>query len=325
MELTLHRIGALKIPWYIVVPTSLVTIYGTWVTGTRHYDFLTPENRPLPPEDFGADLVSGIPKANPVLLPPPAPAMTDLAEPQKAKQITTAELGPLTHSPGLSEYQHFAKKEGAARTLDLSSKLQTLGQSQRAMLALERVIDSTIANLDETAQAAAGITALAQGLPKWNIDPSAEITLTLHLTTASKAPESLKKAVLSVATQIREASGDQLNVIPKITSGDREEPSNAVTLQITAGGNGPVLTLNSLYREGSTATDELAKIVFRMVRLQLTDLGYPMPAGASPRDLSEGMTRLMWRDYAHTLLPPQKKAPQESLRFKKGERPQELY
>gem|GEM_PF-4612407 len=85
-----------------------------------------------------------------------------------------------------------------------------------------------------------------------------------------------------------------------------------------------MLTLNSLYREGSTTTDELAKILFRMVRLQLTDQGYPMPDTASPRDLSEGMTRLMWRDYAWSLLPEKPKIAPLPPRVKKGERSDEL-
>jgi len=202
----------LRVPWYIVIIGILTTVYGTWFAGTHHYDFTVPEGADLPPEDFGADLVSGIPKVSPLLLPPPAkPAGEQLRE-EQASQITDTELGNLNHAPGLDEYRAFARREGPTRTLDLSSKLQALGQSQRALLALERVIDSTTASPSETAQAAAGITALSKGLPKWTIDPATEITLTLHLSSAQKAPTSLKQAALEVATQIRDASSDQLEV-----------------------------------------------------------------------------------------------------------------
>ncbi len=319
----LHLKVLLRVPWYIVVIGILGSIYGTWFAGTRHYDFMSPRGAVLPPEDFGADLVSGIPKVTPLVLPPPKP-LKEEPEILENLRIEETDLGNLEHAPGLAEYRDFARQEGPARTLDLSSRLQTLGQSQRALLALERVIDSTISNPSETAQAAAGIRALSKELPHWAIDPSTEITLTLHLTCAGKVPAHLKKAALDVATQIREASSLQLEVIPKISSGRREDAAQSIALQLTAGGDGPVLTLNSLSHEASSTTDELAKILFRMVRLQLSDLGYAVPDDASPRDLSEGMTRLMWRDYAATLVPKRSSPPSLPPRAKKSERLKEI-
>jgi len=111
-----------------------------------------------------------------------------------------------------------------------------------------------------------------------------------------------------------------------VTSGQSTVNSTSVTLQITSADktDTPVLTLTTLFKENSTPTDELAKAAFRMVRTRLSDLGYPMPDTFSPKDLSKGVTRLMWRDYAHSLISPStEQTPPPSP--EKQETPEELF
>ncbi len=301
----------MKVPWYIVILAIVFTISLTWFGSTKHYDFMAPNGTPLPPEDFGADLLSGTPTIDSKFSSQPkidaeAPKPY-LSHSDHDSLILDSDLGDLESSPSLESYRDFAQLEGATRLLDLSSKLQALGQSQRTMLALERVIDSTSASRTELEQARAGIRAISPTLPRWNIDPSHERPIFLHLIYTHTIPESLKLAALDIATKIREASSHQIEVIPKFTRRAQTNTSPSITLALSATSNipkeTPILILSSVLKENINVTDELAKAVFRMVRGRLSEIGYPTPDTSSPNDLSEGMTRLMWHEYAHLLNP----------------------
>ncbi len=303
----------MRIHWAIVVFAVIGTILLTWHLRTNDFNFMKPTGIILPPEDDGSDLAVGAAVLQPKIETNPRVAEV-LGNPEKTEEpeipeISDLDLGDLESSPGLDSYRKFAENNPPDRLFELSSTLRARGEFQRALLAFERVIDTSKADSKALAEASKGISALSPTLPRWNIDPTREVPLTLHLGTARLADESLKAATLEVATTIRKSSGDQLDIIPKITSsgGDEATADSPVALWLSTGGKNPasssVLTFRST-DDQAAAINEISLAVFQAVRGHLGKLGYPLPPPlqATGRDLlSIHITRLMWRDFARSL------------------------
>jgi hypothetical protein len=284
-------------------------------------NFMKPKGVQLTEEDDGSGLAVGAIALQPKIEENPE-ILEVLGNPEEEKEepeipeITGADLGDLEASPGLGSYRDFGKKNSPQRLLELSSTLRARGQFQRALLALERVVDTSNADSKVIDEAATGIAALTPTLPRWNIDVTAEISLTLNIGSARTPSESLKKAALEVADLIRKSSSDQLEIIPKITSSESSDApeDSPVALWLATNSEAPassaVVTLK-ISDDESAMIDEFAIAVFQAVRGHLARQGYPnpLPLRASGRDyLSVHVTRLMWRDFAHSLQEMEKAA-----------------
>jgi hypothetical protein len=284
-------------------------------------DFLTPSGMEIVETEETSDLIDlsvvlqpeikDQPKINSTIQQPKDP---DKITPSKVKEITEFELGDLVSSPGLGAYRDFARWRIALTVFfELSSTLRARGEFQRALLAFERVIDTSKAEPNSRAEAAQGISALTKNLPNWNIDPSNEIILNLHLEMAHKPSDHLKEVLQELATRIRKSSSDQLKIIPTINNSDNPDAltNNSIALWLSASGNNTtssaVITLR-LARNDKEHLEAISLAVFKVIRTHLTQLGYP-PAS---EDLIKGgdylsrqITRLMWRDFAQSLHQPQ--------------------
>ncbi|MCX8237496.1 MAG: hypothetical protein OSB05_01640 [Akkermansiaceae bacterium] len=303
----------MRIHWAIIVLAVIGTILLTWHIRTKDFDFMSPQGITLPPEDDGSDLAVGAAVLQPKIEKNPRVAEV-LGNPEESEEpeipeISDLDLGDLDSSPGLDSYRDFAQNNPPDRLFELSSTLRARGQFQRALLAFERVIDTSKADSKALDEASKGISTLSPTLPRWNIDSTNEIPLTLHLGTTRLADDSLKAAALEVATIIRKSSGDQLEIMPKITSSGSKEATadGPVALWISTGGKDPtssaVLTLR-MADDKTTALTEISLAVFQAVRGHLGKLGYPLPPPlqANSRELlSIHITRLMWRDFARSL------------------------
>ncbi len=128
---------------------------------------MTPNNTPLPPEDFGTDMAAG--PINLYLGSEPQPSST--TEPT-IPPLTPDNLGNLETSPALNEYQYFAQNNPPIRLFLLSATLISQNHPSRAVLALERIIDSSPSTPIQKIQAASQIIALQKDLPPWNLDPA---------------------------------------------------------------------------------------------------------------------------------------------------------
>lgn len=280
---------------------------------------MSPSNALLPPEDFGEDLATGAIVIQPKITNGPKVNLT--AKPEAPKEFIIAEipdnaLGDLASAPGLDEYRSFAREKEPLRLLELSSTLQARGHSQRALLALERIIDTSNNVSPENLQLAADdISAFPATLPRWNVDSSAEIELTLLISTSGSASDAIKEAALEVASLIRKHSGDQLQIVIKI----RKTPALASASE--SGEGTPALTISfqredfetpvstaalTLSKGGENEAENLMITVFQSVRAHLTHLNYPSPKhldSLGKELLTLHITRLMWRDFAESLTP----------------------
>ncbi|MCH1420766.1 MAG: hypothetical protein L7W40_10735 [Akkermansiaceae bacterium] len=310
----------MRIHWAFVVFAVIGTILLTWYLRTKNMDFLTPSGLEIVETEETSDLIDlsvvlqpkikDQPKINRAIQQPKDP---DKITPPKVKEITEFELGDLVASPGLDAYQNFARRESPDRLFELSSALRARGEFQRALLAFERVIDTSEADPNSRAEAAQGIAALTKNLPNWNIDPSNEIILNLHLGMAQKPSDHLRDVLREVATRIRGASGDQLNIIPTIDSSDNSDSptNNPIALWLSASGDNTtssaVITIR-LAKKNEEHLEEISLAVFKTIRSHLIQFGYP-PASENLKKgedyLSRQITRLMWRDFAQSLHSPQ--------------------
>lgn len=306
----------LRIHWAIVLLAVIGTISITWYLRTKNMDFLNPSGVD-PSEDKentniatgGASVQPDIPEA-----PEPYPILPeDPPEPAEPEvtPITEADLGDLETAPGLDAYRDFAREHPADRLFQLSSALRSRGYFQRALLAFERVVDTAEPDSESLVEASLGIAALTLTLPRWNVDPETEIQLTLTLSIACPAPEFLKKNLLDLALTLRESSGDQLEIIPKILSkGDANAPTDGpVALWLSPSDDEEVTSsviTARLSNDPELAYPTLALAVFKAIRSSLVRAGYPRAIDLDlegPNLLKTQITRLMWRDFALTLDP----------------------
>lgn len=295
----------------------------TWHMLTKHMDFMTPTNAALPPEDFGDDLAVGAPVMQPKIVEGPKidlPAQPVEPEEPIVSEISDEDLGDLESAPGLDEYRSFARNNPALRLLDLSSTLQARGDFQRALIALERVVDtSEKPSPEELSQATAGISSLAPTLPRWSVDPETETELTLLISGSKGASNTLKAAALDVATLIRKHSGDQLQIIPIVerlrgSSATTDTTSLAISFQREISKETTSTATLMMRGGGEDEGNDYIKAVFRSVRGHLAGLGYPFTEGFNipAKDLlTQHITRLMWRDFAESLVPKKDEEPAE--------------
>ncbi|MGC6582795.1 MAG: hypothetical protein ACON4K_10805 [Akkermansiaceae bacterium] len=307
-------LAVVRVPWIIVVFSILLTLLVTWKVRTKDMDFMTPANTSLPPEDFGEDLATGAPVMQPKIVDGPKidlPAPPTETEEPVVTEISEQDLGDLQSSPGLGEYRSFARKHEPVRLLELSSTLQARGNFQRALIALERIIDtSQNVSPEDLKQATSGISTLSPTLPQWNVDPKTEVELTLLISSSGGASAAIKEAALEVATLIRKHSGDQLQITPKILktpkASNPEKSPLTIAFQREDLENPASTAVLTLRAGGESEAEEFVKAVFRLVRGHLAGIGYTFPENfdAPARDLlSFQVTRLMWRDFASSLAP----------------------
>lgn len=277
---------------------------------------MTPRHSSLPPEDFGEDLAVGVSILQPKLEETPEilePLEINPLTPEEPEvnPITDTELGDLEAAPGLDAYRDFALKNSAERLLELSSVLRTMGQFQRSLLALERVIDTAEASPAELQEAGQGIGALSPTISPWNIDPAGAYNLTFNVGTAGDASAELKAAALDIATLIKQHSGNLIDLSPKITRGEQTEivAGSPITLWIAASSDpsrsSPVLSVKPP-EDIAQLADKLTLMTFHTIRNELEKFGYPLPQPLeeAPKTLlSTQITRLMWREFADSLSP----------------------
>ena len=306
----------MRIHWSIVLLAVIGTISITFYLRTKDMNFLSPDGIDPSPHRENPKIATGAASMQPAIPTQPAtpaklPEPSEATEEPKITVITPADLGDLESSPGLAAYRAFARENPADRLFELSSTLRSRGHFQRALLAIERVVDTAPPDPDHLAEASLGIAALTATLPRWNVDPENETSLVLNLSLARPAPDPLKKTLVDLALTIRASSGDQLEIVPKINSNDDSEapPKGPVALWLSHADDdtaaSSVITAR-LSADPDLYYPDLALALFKAIRSSLARAGYPPAIDldlGGPDLLKTQVTRLMWRDFARSLTP----------------------
>ena len=219
--------------------------------------------------------------------------------------------GDFQTAPGLDEYQDSAEL-GAAPMLKLAQKLQNAGQVQRAVLAFERILDSTPSGGSATIEAEEALVNLKATLPRWNSDSSAAVALEIHFDTARK-PESLDGAIATLSELIAVGSGNQCLPSFQIHLSDPPAlplPALPVAMWLTVPGEDPekpslaVVTLAPKSDEDLDA--RLTHGLYRLLARRVTSVGQlsplpPLMEGEDPENaLVNKVTRLAWKQILAT-------------------------
>lgn len=308
----------MRIPIPIAIIVCLLAAGVVWLIGTRDKDFTTP---PTP-----ARLVEISEKweADRPNIPPPKPINARLLAdgPANEPSVPSTPIQPkeenlpagnMNHSPSLAEYGNWGDKGGPAM-VRLATNLETKGELVRALLAWERVIDTSDPSDSDRILAVTAIKRLHATLPPWNPDPSGVIALTLHAGATLKDKKALEDALVTAADLVSEASGHVLQVSTKASIGKSRgirTPRIPIAIWFSRPGETPAETPPISFMADPSQKDMLAiqveAGVYALLRAHLArETSFsPLPeypAGVKPDELLKyHVTRLMWREFVNSM------------------------
>ena len=308
--------SGVKIPWYVYLPLVLLTMGVIWWQGTRQKEFLAaPDETTLirirqETSDELKATVSIAPEqpVRAIKVKPKKLVLPD-AEPAPQAVLKPEDFGDLTVSPALDCYRSLAAR-GASVMTDLATQLELRGETQRALLAWERVIDSTDADTAQQEIARKAIQRLRNETPIWNVDPTSSTTAALHVSCdreRGKALESILPQIIAIMNRAGSGLIDielKLQTSPKAASGTPPKP---VALWISGTTNyaslSKTISIPLTNASADEQTRQLLAAVYKLLRESLNgrqDLR-PLadPQGHDPAVLLESaVTRRAWEALA---------------------------
>ena len=239
-------------------------------------------------------------------------------------QPLTLDPGDLASSPGLSEYIEHAAK-GIPYLTNLATELESRGEFERALLCWERILDSASPNETQRQLASDAITRIKPTLPRWNIDPIAEFTLIIQIGSTRPESDAMAAAMLELEKFLRKNSSDQIKFISQVTfsSSESAPEDGPIAVSFTSDPPSPD-TSYALVRSTSPADNTpealypallsecYLLVVNHLNSLEDTVAPAPPVHSVSPEEqFSRNITRLHWRTFALSLIPP----PQEDVPY----------
>ncbi|MEO1856180.1 MAG: hypothetical protein ABGY95_02285 [Rubritalea sp.] len=309
----------MRIPWYLVTLMAIATFGSVLWLGARSKDFTTP-----PDNKAVAKSVSEWKRKHPPLpareraLPSPLPVESVKKKPEKPA-IPQIPLGQLATTPSLKHFREH-HEFGTESFIQLAIQLEARQKLAHALLAWERVIDSSDPNEGQSQQARQAITALRTTLPIWNTDSEGNFDLILHIHTPTEHKSQTSALLAQLSNDIREASSYQVapQVLIKTVPQRDGYPSPPIRVWLSSTGKEPKETpqLTLHLNEGEAPLDEqLYMAIYRSIAGQLQNNSELMPpatlsAKETPRQsLTTNLTRLHWKELCQSLHVKQEKAP----------------
>lgn len=295
----------MTIPFKVAIPLLILVPLVAWLVGIRKYDFMTP--RVIPAHELRPDFASPLDQEVSALVK----ERQSPASPPEAPQLPKIEFGDLQISPGLDEYRSHAEL-GAPALFDLAQRLQNAGHVQRAVLAYERVQDSSPAGSSIQEKSERALVNLKATLPMWNPDPAAAVPVQIHLDTA-RPPESLTGTITTLTELVVIGSGNQCQPTFHIRSSPVPStplPALPVAVWMTVPGEDPekpslaVVTVTP--RTDSELDGRLTHGLYRLLVRRITSVGNltpppPLLQGEDPENaLINKVTRLAWKEILST-------------------------
>lgn len=301
----------MRIPLPIVIALAVAVVGGVWWHGTRHHDFLQ-----VPP-------ASRLEMARAQAALPP-PSMDHPADDAPMPAGTVQPVEPLSEPPAspdnpstpqtlaLYRKETFANAEDL---LELSANLETKGKLQYALLAAERVIDSSEPDEDQLRAAIDAIRRLRPQVPNWNAETGVSLSVTLHAGTGKSTAPQLEPLLRELAIGIERASAGILKVTTSIAPG-RDIPQTigpppvAIWLAGPADGKPSTEVLSFTLDSRETLRVDLADTLLQLLRgylgrTALLRIPDHEPENTHPPDrLQTHVTRLAWQELGHRLNTP---------------------
>lgn len=312
----------MRIPIPTVVTLAISVALTVWFVTTREMDFAqepTPEQYVQISEQWE------------LAKPRIRASKSDESERAKAKAEKTSQLATrhlkknkdqyakivLSPTPTLAEHGILQDK-GPEYLSGYAAHLESEGQPQHALLAWERVIDTTNPNDDQRKRAITSISRLKNSLPPWNSKPNAEISLTLHAGAAIANAQALENALKTTAASISNASGGVVHVDTKLSLA-KQLNSQASSVPVAIWLSRPArsaeenraetnpVSFMAKPNDESSLINELQSGVYEIVRKHLAaETGFSkLPKDTIRAQADElihyHITRLMWREFVNSM------------------------
>lgn len=308
----------MRIPFYIVIPSTILTILIVWWLSTRNIDFLTPPSAKRLKEIQQRTLAS-LPisrsEHGPEAIITPNPANFEHAENDPAVVFPGAvDIGELSNPKTLDTYSERAP-DGAGKLLKLASELEKLDAKERAVLACERVVDLSQATPQQIHLALNRIRGIRPSLPTWNTQDDNTHEIVIHIGTGPKFAEVLPEMMENITQELGHSSSGlikfsfELNIGQSIRNTDAPTP---VALWLTGTGkkNQSTDVLSFTTNHPETLANELQKTLFNLIRGHLAKSTSYNPVPEIEDDpkiaLSSNITRLLWHEFGKSLNPAPK-------------------
>jgi len=302
----------MRIPLYLAIPISLVTVALIWWGCTRKMDFLTPPSEArlgqIRAEALASLHVSRIEDDAISVKVPVTDRDPTLTDPIHLEPV---DLGDIKSPPVLDTYSDRAP-EGAAKLIALGRALEGEGAFQRALLAYERVLDLSQPDPEQIQSALAAIRLLRPTLPRWNNDKAAALPVVIHVGTGEKFADILPEILGQITADLNSASSGlndfsfKLHIGRSIRTTDAPTP---VALWITGTGEKAPSTdvLSFTTDDPEILNADLLKIIFNLIRAHLSKSASYNPAPEAMDDpmaaLGSNITRLLWKEFGTILNP----------------------
>jgi hypothetical protein len=299
-----------RLPWPIVSIAICVVALVVWFAGIRDLDFVTP-----PSERELADLRKRLRSEFPDAPIPPTPEELASLMPRGPGVMPAPPivLADLEYRPVLDEFIEQSGR-GAGHLMRLAATLEDAGETVRALLAWERVLDSSKPNAAQTQAALINIRRLRKEAPRWNADRRRISELELHIKVAKPHLRKLKTVAESFAAEIEEASSGTIAIRLRISaireSGWKPTHGHGVLMRLSGSGDkAPTTALMAFQAEPAQAPARW--------RAKLVDLlaahasgGFPLsPPPLAPTQTASAdilkihVTRLFWNQLGTSLNP----------------------
>ena len=301
--------GAVTIPFKVAIPLLILVPLVAWLIGIRKYDFMTP--RFIPAHELRPEFASPPDQEVSALLKGHRSKLSTQQPTRETPQLSHIEFGDLQASPGLDDYRDQAHL-GALALFDLAQRLQNAGHVQRAVLAYERVLDSSPTGSSIQEKSENALVNLKTALPMWNPDSTAAVPLQIHLNTA-RDPESLTGTITTLTELIVIGSGNQCQPAFHIHSSPTPSAplsSVPVAAWMTVPEEDPdkpslaVVTVTP--QTDSELDSHLTHGLYRLIVRRITSIGNltpppPLLQGEDPENaLINKVTRLAWKEILST-------------------------
>lgn len=219
--------------------------------------------------------------------------------------------------PTLSEHG-ILRDKGSGYLSRFAAQLESEGQQQHALLAWERVIDTTNPNEDQRDLALTSIKRLKSSLPPWNSKTNADISLTLHVGASINHTQALQRALKITADSISKASGGLIHTETKLSLG-KQSPNQATSVPIALWlsrparpseenrvETNPVSFMADPIDENALVSELQAgvyEIVHKHLAKKTSFTKLPKNPTYSQADelIHYHITRLMWREFANSM------------------------
>jgi hypothetical protein len=313
-----------RVPLPLAILLLLAVPLGTWFARTRKMDFLTPPSAETLEITRQRGLTMLPRMAVQLPAPPPALRPIDSRPPRSIQTRPPSPSAVENRNPALDTFCSSAAK-GSRHLIELSTLLQSMGDNRHALLAWERVIDSTKPEKTHMTAALVMVERLRKVLPPWSAS-NRPVPVVIHLSCTHTVEDRLRPLAEPLAKDLIQASHGvlaattELTVLPppgsyKSKSGRtirKKSPTPAISVWLSGPGaetrSTPMVSFNPTSIRN--LHDQLQRTLFRIAGKSIAaekgkvELTTP-PNDEPPLDsLSHRVTRLRWLQLGRAINEP---------------------